>query len=329
MDLELHQNFYLVNSVLFYCFSGKPNMKTLKLVILSLSLVPFARLQGEPRAGQRVNVVERTTSVIDLGTASGAVTLDFRGTCLLLEARGVATVERKGDHIEVDGEFDNVQDATRFGPEYLTFVIWGISPEGRSTNLGEVIPNGTKSRFNVTSELHALGLIVTAEPYFAVSQPSDRVVIESVVQPDTLGQIERTEAKYELLPRGTYTLNAPTPPKAIVMDESTPLDLYEARNAVWIAAWSYADNEAAESLRKAQRLLQSAEAYHASRAGAETVSLHAREAVRAAENARLLALNRKSEDSVAQAPTELSEGVSPVSSRPDGCERLETKKSPE
>jgi len=303
-------------------------MKTLKLIILSLSLVPFARLQGEPRAGQRVNVVERTTSVIDLGTASGAITLDFRGTCLSPEARGEATVERKGDHIEVDGEFDSLQDATRFGPEYLTFVIWGISPEGRPANLGEVIPNGTKSRFSVTSELHTLGFIVTAEPYFAVSQPNDRVVIESVVQPDTPGKIEKIEAKYELLPRGTYTLNTPTP-KAIVMDESTPLDLYEARNAVWIAAWSYADKEAAESLGKARRLLQSAEAYHASRAGAETVSLHAREAVKAAETARLLALNLKSENYIAQAPAELPEDVSPVSSLPDVCELSETKKFPE
>src|SRR5262245_21647168 len=215
MDMQLHPVFYLENPVLFHCFSVEPNMRTVKLIIFGLSLVPLARLQGEPREGQRINVVERTTSVIDLGTGSGAITLDFRGTCLLLEARGEATVERKGDHIEVHGEFDSLQDATRFGPEYVTFVMWGISPEGRPTNLGEVIPNGTKSRFNVTSELYALGLIVTAEPYFAVSQPNDRVVIESVVKPDMLGTIAKLEAKYELLPRGIYTVNAPAPLKAI------------------------------------------------------------------------------------------------------------------
>jgi hypothetical protein len=299
-------------------------MKGLKLIFLSLSLVAAARLQGQQRPEERMTLVERTTNVIDFGYETGAITLDFEGTCLLPEAHGEATVVRKRDHIEIDGEFDNLQDATRFGPEYLTFVMWGISPEGRPTNLGEVIPNGTKTRLNVTSELHAFGLIVTAEPYFAVSQPNDKVVLESVVKPDTLGKIE---TKYELLPRGIYTLNAPARLKAIVRDQSTPLDLYEARNAVWIAVWAGAHKEA--TFAKAQRLLQTAEAYHASRAGTEKVSLNAREAVRTAENARLLALNRKSENSVDQAPAELAEVVSPVSLLPDECDRGETKKSPE
>ena len=302
-------------------------MKALKLILLSLSFVAAGTLQGQQRAEERVNLVERTTNAIDFGKGMGAITLDFEGTCLLPEARGHATVERKQDYIEIEGELDNLQDATRFGPEYLTFVIWGISTEGRPTNLGEVIPNGTKSRFNVTTELHAFGLIVTAEPYFAVPQPNDKVVIESVVKPETVGKIETTEAKYELLPRGLYRLNAPMRLKAIVRDQSTPLDLYEARNAVWIAVWAGAHKEAA--LAKAQRLLQSAEAYHASRAGAEKVSLNAREAVRTAENARRLALNRNSENLVAQAPTELGDVVNPISSLPDECERSETKKSPE
>jgi hypothetical protein len=295
-------------------------MKGLKLIFLSLSLVAAARLQGQQRPEERMTLVERTTNVIDFGYETGAIRLDFEGTCLLPEAHGGATVERKRDHIEIDGEFDNLQDATRFGPEYLTFVMWGISPEGRPTNLGEVIPNGTKTRFNVTSEPHAFGLIVTAEPYFAVSQPNDKVVIESVVKPDTLGKIEKIETKYELLPRGIYTFNAPARLKAIVREQSTPLDLYEARNAVWIAVWAGAHKEAT---------FAKAEAYHASRAGTEKVSLNAREAVRTAENARLLALNRKPENSVAQASAELPEVVSPVTSLPDECDRGETKKSPE
>jgi hypothetical protein len=304
-------------------------MKGLTVIFLSLSLVTAARLQGQQRPEDQVTLVERTTNVIDFGYQTGAISLDFEGTCLFPEAHGEATVERKRDHIEIDGEFDNLQDATRFGPEYLTFVMWGISPEGRPTNLGEVIPNGTKTRFNVTSELHAFGLIVTAEPYFAVSQPNDKVVIESVVKPDTVGKIGKIETKYGLLPRGTYTLNAPTPLKAIAMDQSTPLHLYEARNAVWIAVWAGAHKEAAESFTRAQRLLQTAEAYHASRAGADTVSTNAREAVRMAENARVLALNRKLENPVTQASAELAEVVSPISSVPDECDRGETKKSPE
>jgi len=304
-------------------------MKGLKVIFITLSLLAAARLQGQQRLEDRVTLVERTTNVIDFGYQSGANRVDLEGTCLFPEAHGEATVERKRDHIEIDGELDNLEDATRFGPEYLTFVMWSISPEGRPVNLGELIPNGTKTRFNVTSELHAFGLIVTAEPYFAVSQPNDKVVIQSVVKPDALAEIEEIETKYDLLPRGTYTLNAPTPLKAIAMDQSTPLHLYEARNAVWIAVWAGAHKDAAESFTKAQRLLQTAEAYHASRAGVETVSTNAREAVRMAENARVLAVNRKSENPVTQASAELAEVVSPISSLPDECDRGETKKSPE
>src|SRR5262249_17936676 len=294
----------------------------------SLSFFAVTRLQGEQRAEEGMNLVERTTNVIDFAHEAGAVMLDFKGTCLLPEARGEARIERKRDHIEIDGEFENFQDATRFCPEYLTFVIWGISPEGSPTNLGEVIPDRTKTRFNVTSELHAVALILTAEPYFAVSQPNDRVVMESTVNPATQQKIGKTEAKYRLLPRGSYTATAPTRLKAIAIDQNTPLDLYEARNAVFLAAWVGANNEAAESFTKAQRLLQTAEAYHAGRAEAETVSMNAREAVRMAENARQFALNHKSETSLTQAPTELAEVVSHVSSLPDECERSE-KKSPE
>ena len=87
--------------------------------------------------------------------------------------------------------------------------MWAITPEGRATNLGEVILNGTESKLDVTSELQAFGLIVTAEPYFAVSQPSDVVVMENFVRSDTRGKIEEIDAKFELLQRGQYSVNVP------------------------------------------------------------------------------------------------------------------------
>src|SRR5207244_8637170 len=140
---------------------------------------------------------------------------------------------------ETEVEFDDLQPATRFGPEYLTYVMWAITPEGRPTNLGEVILNGTKSRLNVTTELQAFGLIVTAEPYFAVSQPSDVVVMENFARKDTVGKIEEIDAKYELLQRGQYTVNVPPADlKPIQLDKEIPLDLYEAQNAVRIARWA-------------------------------------------------------------------------------------------
>ena len=146
-----------------------------------------------------INVVDRTTKAINYQHRSGSTTIDFQGTVLMPAARGEAKVESKQGYMEVEVEFDNLQSATRFGPEFLTYVMWAITPEGRATNMREVILNGTKSKLDVTTELQAFGLIVTAEPYFAVSQPSDAVVMENIVRKDTVGKVEEIAAKYELL----------------------------------------------------------------------------------------------------------------------------------
>src|SRR5216117_2993585 len=247
-----------------------------------------------------VNVVERTTKAINYRHHNGATKIDFRGTALLPDARGEAKVESKQGYIEIEVEFDVLQSATRFGPEYLTYVMWAVSPEGRATNLGEVILNGTKSRLNVTTELQAFGLIVTAEPYFAVSQPSDVVVMENIARKDTVGKVEEISAKYELLQRGGDVVKAPPAElKPLLLDRNTPLDLYEGRNAVRIARWVEADKDAAESFVKAEKLLQQAEAYKARKAGTKPIAMTAREAAQTAEDARLIALKRQNERRVA------------------------------
>ena len=291
-------------------------MKTLRLLIITISLgTVLTALAQQPStltqvAGERgdnpifkltVNVVERTTKAINYRHRSGATRVDFKGTPLLPNAKGEARVESKQGYIEIEVEFDELQSATRFGPEYLTYVMWAITPEGRPTNLGEVILNGTKSKLNVTTELQAFGLIVTAEPYFAVSQPSDVVVMENFARKDTVGKVEEISAKYELLRRGEYVVNAPPAElKPIPLDKDTPLELYEARNAVRIARWIGADKSAAESYVKAEKLLQQAEAYKARKAGTKPVAMTAREAAQTAEDARLVALKRQEDQRVAR-----------------------------
>jgi outer membrane protein OmpA-like peptidoglycan-associated protein len=261
----------------------------------TLTQVPTEQ-QDNPIFKLTVNVVERTTKAINYRHRGGATMVDFRGTPLLPSARGEAKVESKQGYIEIEVEFDDLQSATRFGPEYLTYVMWAITPEGRATSLGEVILNGTKSKLNVTTELQAFGLVLTAEPYFAVSQPSDVVVMENFVRKDTLGKVEEISARYELLQRGEYVVNAPPSElKPIPLDYNTPLDLYEARNAVRIARWVGADKDAAESFVKAEKLLQQAEAYKARKAGTKPVAMTAREAAQTAEDARLIALKRQEE----------------------------------
>jgi len=246
-----------------------------------------------------INVVERQATAVNYKHRSGSTTIDFKGTPLLPKARGEAKVESKQGYIEVEVEFDDLQPATRFGSEYLTYVLWAISPEGRAVNLGEVILNGSQSKLDVSSDLQAFGLIVTAEPYFAVTQPSDVVVMENFIRPETRGLVEQIDAKYELLQRGQYTTNvAPADLKPILLDKDTPLDVYEARNAVRIARWAGADQFAADSYAKAEQLLRDAEDNQ--KRHSKTAATLARQAVQTAEDARLITLKRQSENRLAQ-----------------------------
>jgi len=257
--------------------------------------------QGDPTPIYKITIVERTAKAINYQHRNGATTIDFGGTPLMPAARGEAKVESKQGYIEIEVEFDDLQSATRFGPEYLTYVLWAITPEGRATNLGEVILNGTKSKLNVSSELQAFGLVVTAEPYFAVTQPSNVVVMENTIRKDTVGKIEEIEAKYELLERGQYTFNVlPADLQPMILDKNTPLDLYEARNAVRIARWAGADVSAAESFQKASKLLEQAENYKTRKAGSKPIAMTAREAVQTAEDARLIARKRQAQERLEQ-----------------------------
>jgi hypothetical protein len=248
-----------------------------------------------------INVVDRTTKAINYQHRNGATKIDFRGTPLMPAAHGEAKVESKQGYIEIEVEFRELQSATRFGPEFLTYVMWTITPEGRAANVGEVILNGTSSKLDVTTELQAFGLVVTAEPYFGVTQPSDVVVLENFVRKDTVGKVEEIDAKYELLQRGHYTVNVlPADLKPIQLDKNTPLDLYEARNAVRIAKWAGADVSASDSFEKASKLLAQAEAYKTRKAGSKPIAMTAREGVQTAEDARLITLKSQSDTRLAQ-----------------------------
>ena len=288
-------------------------MKTLKAILAMVSL-PIAAMSASsaqiPQRGKQpiytitVNVVNRTTKAINYQHRSSSTKIDFRGTLLMPAAHGEASVESKQGYIEIKADFRNLQSATRFGPEFLTYVMWTITPEGRAANIGEVILNGTDSKLDVTTELQAFGLVITAEPYFGVTQPSDVVVMENFVRADTVGKVEEIDAKYELLQRGQYTVNVPPADlKPIPLDKKTPLDLYEARNAVRIARWAGADKSASESFQKASKLLEQAEAYKARNAGNKPVSMTAREAVQTAEDARLITLKSQAEARLEQERT--------------------------
>jgi outer membrane protein OmpA-like peptidoglycan-associated protein len=259
-----------------------------------------ASLAGGSMPIYRVTVVARTTKAINYNHRSGSTEIGFRGTPLLPEARGEAKVESERGVIKIDARMERLQPATTFGPEYLTYVMWAVTPEGRATNIGEVLLNGDKTRLDATTELQSFGLIVTAEPYFAVTQPSDAVVMENFVRSDTAGTIEQVDAKFELLQRGQYTLNvSPSEIKAWATDSKVPLELYEARNAVRIARWTGAETYAPDTYRKAVEGLQNAEGYLVGKAGKKPIGTVAREAVQMAEDARIITVKKIDEERLA------------------------------
>jgi outer membrane protein OmpA-like peptidoglycan-associated protein len=243
-----------------------------------------------------INVVERSVKAVNYRVKGGETRVDFTGTALLPDSNGFAWVESKKGYVEVKAHFKDLKPASVYGPEYLTYVLWAITPEGRATNLGELILGGDDGELQVTSELQAFGLIVTAEPYFAVTQPSDVVVLENSIRKDTEGTVQTIDAKFELLKRGEYVVNAvPSDLKPYTLDSKTPLDLAQARNAVRIATWSGAQTSAVDSFQKAKSLLDQAESDQAKGESKKKISTVARQAVQAAEDARLVGLKRQEE----------------------------------
>lgn len=245
----------------------------------------------------QVNVVARNIKAVNYRHRAGSTTVDFRGTDLMPRAKGEAKVDSKTGRTTIDAKFDGLGSPNQFGMEYLTYVLWAITPEGRAKNLGEVVPKDEKGALRVTSDLQAFGMIVTAEPHFAVVQPSDVVVLENLVRPETKGVEVPVTARYELLPRGLYgATNEPIQDIVYGVDKKAPLYLLEARNAVRIARTAQAERYASSSFDKAQSLLRQAETYYKQKQDKSSISTVAREAAQTAEEARVMALNREQQE---------------------------------
>src|SRR5579863_1068377 len=246
----------------------------------------------------RVNVYARTTKAVNYRHRGGSTTVDFRGTELMPGVGGHARVDGKVGRLAINAEFTHLQRAASFGGQYLTYVLWAITPEGRAVNLGEVLPgdNG-KDKIDVTTDLQAFGLIVTAEPYYAVTHPSNKVVAENILRPETKGFEEPIDAKFDVLEGKQYTIDVPAEQlPSSQADARVPLDLLEARNAVAIAKAAGAKDYAADSLAKAEDMLQRAEDYYQRKQGRTPIGTAARGATQMAEDARVLALRRKEQE---------------------------------
>ena len=253
----------------------------------------------------KVQVVGRDIPAINYFHRKDSTKIGFMGTDLMPGAKGSAKVNSRLGRTSIDASFERLSPANGFGPEYLTYVLWGITPEGRPVNLGEVLPSGGKDKvdINVTTNLQTFGLIVTAEPYFAVTMPSDVVVMQNFVEDKTQGVIEQVNAHYSLLPRGAYTETAGrhTVIDPVRPDDRMPLEVYEADNAVRIAAAAGADKYAADTMIKAKTALKNAEDMDTHKSDRKESITFAREAVQSAEDARIITIRKiKAEDDAAQ-----------------------------
>jgi outer membrane protein OmpA-like peptidoglycan-associated protein len=279
-------------------------LKTKLLLTLGITLSLSAFAQTNSRSSTvvepmehtptfRVTVVSRNVQAVNYKHRGGATKMDFAGTDLMPQARGQAKVESKKGYIEIEVEFANLEKPTTFGNEYLTYILWAISPEGRAVNLGEIlVGDNHRSKVDVTTDLQAFALVVTAEPYYAVRQPSNVVVLENVVREDTKGTTEAMHTKYELLERGGYI---PTGYKfdPVILNARLPLEFFEARNALRIArsegAESYANDTYQHAVRLMDQVDQDATTRHTDKKAMIGV---AREVVQTAEDARAITVKK-------------------------------------
>lgn len=244
----------------------------------------------------QVTIVPSTITTISY-RARSSTDIGFEGSPLMPSAKGQAKVSSKQGRTAVEARFENLAPATQFGPEYLTYVMWAITPEGKTNNLGELLLDGDKSKLDATTPLQTFGLIVTAEPYYAVSQPSNAIVLQNVVTDRTQGTIEQASAKYQSLERGGYTYDVtkigqryPRP------TEGVPLQVQEAWNAVAIAVAEGAEVYAPDALQRAQTSLTNAEQMYAHHGNKKDIIQSARDAVQNAADARNITVRRAAEE---------------------------------
>jgi outer membrane protein OmpA-like peptidoglycan-associated protein len=249
----------------------------------------------------RVEVVSRSVAAVSYRNRSGSTKIDFQGTSLAPKAKGTAEVMSRLGHMEVKLNVKDLPAARQYGPLFLTYVLWAITPDGHPDNLGEVVvSSGGDFKAVVTTDLQAFGLIITAEPHFGVRQPSDVVVMENIVRNDTVGKIGTVDAKYELLPRGQYEYHVPESqlkPVDLNSSKKSPLALYEAINAVQIAQYAKADQYASDVYTDAQKLLQQAQDYR-DRKQWNPSTMTSKEAVQKAEDARTISLRRQRDEAL-------------------------------
>ncbi|MBE7544767.1 MAG: OmpA family protein [Bryobacteraceae bacterium] len=251
---------------------------------------------GEGAPIYRVRVTSRTAKAVNY--RQGNTKIDFKGTAFMPFAKGEARIQNRDGRVALDVRLDKMEPASKFGPPFMTYVLWAITPEGNARNLGPLTLDRDRTRLQVTTNFQSFAMIVTAEPYYAVTVPSEMVVLENEVRQDTRGKVDLVDARYELFQRGYWEEGKFEP---LAMDDpKAPFEYYEAQNAMRIARWAQADKYAPESYQKAEAQVKQADVYRG-RKGNNTkpIQMVSREATQFAEDARVVALKRIEEERLA------------------------------
>lgn len=269
--------------------------KTLLATLGSCVLLVATGVAQSPQAPAS-DVTDRSIKAIGYNVGGGGTMVDLKSSGLIPAAKGEAKVEAKGSVTTIEAKVEGLSLPTPLGTEFLSYVVWAVSPEGRAVNLGEVRPDeGGRGKLKVTTQLQSFSLFVTAEPYPFVRQPSEMLVLENDVRKSTKGRLFIVD-NYKLMKRSQYQVREN--PLALSLDlKNVPLEMYQARNAVEIARTQGAGKYAPEIFTKAEGGLQLAE-NALTRKTKDVVSL-ARQTAQSSEDARSLTAERKEQERVA------------------------------
>jgi len=238
------------------------------------------------------DVISKSIKAVGYEVGGGATKVIFLGTSAASQASGEAKVEAKTGGTSIDLKVTSMPQPTTLGAEFLTYVLWTVTPDGNTTNIAEIpIDKQGNGKLSTRAQSQTFAMIVTAEPYFAVQLPSEIVVLENDTKKNTKGKIY-PDNDYKLMKRSQYVKMGN--PLALTPDlKNVPLDMYEARNAVDIAKSRKAEQYAPDIFSKATSSLQMAENSLTSNAGKSEIVTNARQTIQFAEDARALSAERQ------------------------------------
>ncbi|MEJ2111233.1 MAG: OmpA family protein, partial [Acidobacteriota bacterium] len=266
-------------------------------VILGVAASAWA--QTDTASGDEKSAgITKSTQALAYQVGGGSTRIDFEGTDLMPNAGGEAKIEAKKGSTSIESKFKALDDPSKFGAEFLTYVLWAVSTEGTTVNLGEVqINKKGEGQLKVSTQMQVFSLVLTAEPYFAVRAPSELVVLENRMRKNTKARMFLVQA-YSLMERGRYQKLGN--PLALSLDlKNVPLEIYQARNAVDIAKSSGAEEYAPEIFARAEASLKMAETALARKSNKKDVVSTARQTVQFCEDARALSVQRREEERAA------------------------------